>query len=350
MKLILPFILVCAVLAASLIWQLLAGFEPAPPEPVTQSWTRPLLPKPAEPQPAAAPQPARPAPGATPPPPAPDASPRVTTQPAPAPQPQRPTKIRWAGERHADKQAARWQRIETTLAADPGHTAALRAAAALAQAEQRWPAAADYLSRLHARQPDDPEVSRALAEAQVAQRLYLAARDTLAQHLQRWPTDRSARALAASVAEHAGHLRAAWAHWSQLVEENPDNVAARAGRARVGAQLGDAATARADLDWLAQHAQLDVGGALLRAELTAADGDWAAAEAIVQAVLDTTPNHVPALNQAAAIAWQRHRRSGEPAAGDRALTAWARSLALDADQPKIRRQLAFAREHFYPEQ
>lgn len=350
MKLIVPFILVCAVLAASLVWQLLAGLESAPAKQADPNWTRPPATIPSEPAAAAARQPAPPEPDASQPSPPPESPARVTAAPSPAPQPPRPTKIRWAGEREADKRAARWQQIDAALAADPNHTAALREAAALAQQEQRWSAATDYLTRLRARQPDDPEVSRTLAEAQIAQRRWLAARDTLTRHLEHWPTDRAARTLAAAVAEQAGHLRTAWSHWTQLVEKNPDNVTARAGRARIAAQLGNTTAARADLDWLAERAQLDTGGMLLRAELTAAAGEWAAAESIVRTVLDTTPNHVPALNQAAAIAWQRHRRSGERAAGDRALAAWERSLSLDPDQPKIRRQFAFAREHFYPEQ
>jgi tetratricopeptide (TPR) repeat protein len=350
MKLIVPFILICALLAASLVWQLLTGLDRAPAKQADPTWTRPPLAMPSQPAAAAAPQPAPPQPDASQPSPPSESSPRVTAEPSPTPQPPRPTEIRWAGEREADKRAARWQRIEAALAADPGHIAALRAAAALAQQEQRWAAAADYLTRLRVRQPDDPELSRTLAQTQIAQRRWLAARDTLTRHLEHWPADRAARTLAASVAEHAGHLRTAWSHWTQLVEKDPDNVTARAGRARIAAQLGETATARADLDWLAERDQLDTGGRLLRAELTAADGDWAAAEPIVQAVLDTAPNHVPALNQAAAIAWQRHRRSGERAAGERALAAWERSLSLDPDQPKIRRQFAFAREHFYPDQ
>jgi tetratricopeptide (TPR) repeat protein len=344
------FLFCLALLAGALLWQISRGLNASRADapaasPATggsnllparfDDGEPPLAAAPQDPAPAdasARPPNAAPAQHAAPPDPA-ITAPSQVTRDAPS------GEIKWAdatasGRADAERRLARAQ---TTLARDPDHSAALHDEYAALVALERWEQAALTINRLALLAPDVVDVR--FEQAALAMRLKRWTEALLALRVvtEQRPDDARAWHNLAVAHQALGHLSDARQAWDRTLALAPASTEARARRGEVLLDQHEWAAAAEDLQAVLQ-AEPDAADAAANLALAQANlGRPDEARQTLRAVLERHPQHVPAMNRLAELAWRAYREdpAGQRTQRDATLLWCRRSLHIDPKQPLI---------------
>jgi predicted Zn-dependent protease len=251
-----------------------------------------------------------------------------------------PSGIRWA----ADAQRRLKQRfieLREVLAVEPDNERALEAALELARELDWHNEACDLLARLVQLRPDESGLRFELATLLMQLERWVEAIPHLRVVARQEPENAHAWYNLAIAHQALGHLHDARATWSHVIELMPQNSDAYAHRGEVLLDLHDWAAAAADFERVRQLEPGSLDVAMNLALALSKLGRLEDARAALLPVLAQNPEHVPVLNRLAEIAWALYQAdpAGNEALSDEALNYCLRSLAIHADQPGVRELL-----------
>ncbi len=215
--------------------------------------------------------------------------------------------------------------------------AALREALAVALRCEWWNEARDVLERLIERSPSDSSLRGECGALLLRMNRPVEALLHLADAARLSPQDYEVRYNLAVAHQMLGHLVEAEREWTRVIESGAARTDALLHRAETYLDLGEWARAEADyraalaLDDAPGEARLNLALALLRQDR------FDEARECVAYILREQPQHVPALNRTAQIAWEAYLRDPTNAADrlSECLRACARSLEIDPMQSEI---------------
>ena len=244
------------------------------------------------------------------------------------------------------KQADALRRLDAARAAlrdDPDHERALRDELAALAELNRWPEAAQTLARLRCLRPDDLDVDFDYAAVLLRLHRSVEAITLLNEVVARQPEHARAWFNLAVAHQSLGHLAEARRAWDQAITLKP-TLPAYAQRGTVLLDLHEWEAAATDFETVLKQ-QPDAADATLnlsRALWKSGRSDQARER--LRALLERHPEHIPALNRLAEMAWDAYQASpaGNAALRDEALDCWRRSLRADATQSEIQARLAEA--------
>lgn len=326
MRIILPFIAACVLLAGWLVWS------------VAQSWLRSTQTDRANTVRAVEPNAAAPPTEPNAPPPAVE----VAVAPEPnepnvaAPPPRRVTEVRWAGEAERSRVRKRLKRARAALTQDPSHLPALEDVAAVLVELERWAEAAAVLEKIVALAPDDRAAQVRLAEVHMRLGNWLSAAEQYEAVVAGDPNDVRGWHNLATARQAAGHLAAARRAWSRVIALNPDQGEAYARRGAAAADLGDWSAAAADFAQAVRYDPTDAQQVVnLAAALLAMERVDEAADRLRE-LLERQPRHLAALRLMGRVQWRTYELRRGDAARAAAVAAWRAALEIDPNQPGVR--------------
>lgn len=339
MKLLVVFLLLCALLLAFTAWQLVGalGRQPAAPRLAERL-------APAEPQPVQlaadelAEPVAVPAESA-------DLSPPALATPATDPPPEAPTpdeavaeppEVRWPEDPELRAAQRRLTAARVVLRDDPDHERARRDELdALARLE-RWDEALASVRELRRLHPDDTALAfeEAALLMQLGRALDAVGVLNLIVHAQ--PADARAWFNLAVAHQELGHLSAARHAWDRTIALVP-TTEARAQRGVILSTLGDWAAAVNDFEQVLldepDAADATINLAIALRHLGRSDE----ARTRLVALVEQRPRHLPALRLLAEIAWDAWQAAPRDDARRREVALWcARALEVDGRQASLR--------------
>ncbi len=333
MKMLLGFVAACLALLALLGWYLLDSRDaittaraPAVSRPAPEATQPDHLP-PSEPLETT------PVGESTPPPPPESVIEHVpATRPAATKSP-----VHWAEDRSRRRVEQRLEAARATLRDDRNHREALRdELAALAELE-RWPEAAHTLGRLVELEPDDAGLRFELGSVLIRLQRWSAAIDELEQAAAIDPEHARAWFNLAIARRKLGHLTDARAAWDRNIALAP-SPGAHERRGEVLLDLSQWAAAAADFEEVLAVNPASDDARLNRALALGRLGRAADARAELVMLLEHCPDHIPARNRLAWLAWEACQVAEAPESRrlrDETIEWCRQSLELDPDQPSI---------------
>lgn len=261
-----------------------------------------------------------------------------TTGPAPKPaatRPASPPAVRWPADSDVLDAQRRLSLARDALTDDPYHPRALRDAAAALVRLRRWSAAANLLARLVEQHPDDVGLRFEQAGLLIQSRRWTGAIRALEAIVAQDPAHDRAWFNLAVARQAVGHLSAARRAWDRAIALSP-SAAARSRRGEVLLDLHEWAAAAADFEAVLEQEPLAPGATLNLALAYSKTGREEEARQRLLDLLEERPEHVPALNRLAELAWSACELGppGNPACDE--VIDWSRrSLAADPHQPDV---------------
>jgi tetratricopeptide (TPR) repeat protein len=245
--------------------------------------------------------------------------------------------VRWATDlRRRVKQ--RFISLRERLVSEPRDEAALKAALELARELQWHNEACDLLGRLVQLRPEDATLRFELATELMRLERWLEAIPQLRSVIERQPENARAWYNLAIAHQALGHLHDAQATWDRVIELMSQNPDAYAHRGEVRLDLRDWSAAAADFETALRLEPESIDAAMNLSLALSKLGRFGEARETLLPLLEQHPQHVPALNRMAEIAWALYE--GDPVANQalshEAVSFCLRSLAVDADQPEIK--------------
>jgi tetratricopeptide (TPR) repeat protein len=244
------------------------------------------------------------------------------------------------------QQADVLRRLDAARAAlrdDPDHERALHDELAALAELNRWPEAAQTLARLQRLRPDDLDVAFDYAAVLLRLHRSVEAVALLNEVVARQPEHARAWFNLAVAHQSLGHLEEARRAWNQAITLKP-TLPAYAQRGTVLLDLHEWAAAAADFETVLKQ-QPDAADATLNLSLALwRSGRGEEARERLRTLLERHPDHIPALNRLAEMAWGAYQASpaGDAVLRDEAFDCWRRSLRADATQSEIQARLAEA--------
>ena len=255
-----------------------------------------------------------------------------------------PPTTHWAVDLRREKTLHRLTAAREVLAGDPYHPTALRDQLAALRELGRWSEAADTLALLIELEPDDVTLRLEQVEALLRAERWAGAIAPLRELVDQVPQNTQAWTYLAAAQQSLGHLHDAWQSWSRVLELKPEDVEACAHRGEVLLALHDWEAAAADFERVRQFAPDDIAATLGLSRALVRLGREQEAQDNVLHLLERHPNHVPAMNCMAELAWLIYQADpvGSRAQLDATITWCRNSLDVDAHQPTTRALLEAA--------
>ena len=246
-----------------------------------------------------------------------------------------PPTTHWAVDLRHEKVLQRLTAAREILADDPYHPTALRDELAALRELERWSELANTLARLIELEPDDVTLRLEQVEALLRTERWVGAIAPLRELVDLVPERIQVWTYLAAAQQSLGHLHDARQSWSRVLELKPDDIEACVHRGEVLLALHDWKAAAADFKRVRGLAPDNIAATLGLSRALVRIGREQEAQASVLHLLESHPNHVPAMNCMAELAWLIYQADsvGNRAQLDATITWCRNSLDIDAQQP-----------------